>query len=338
MPAIAMLSLSLFAGVVAALLTHRYPRRTPVAGTPTLEAADEIGRGSRRNALGSLLRRRRDPTQATEVALVAALAMVFAGGVGLAILAYLVRSDAGLLDVDNSVAQWGADHASPWSTDLLESVTHLGDTVVVVGLAVVLAAVELWRAPSRWVVPFLLVVVAGQNLLTNGLKEVMDRLRPAINPIAEPLGPSFPSGHSATAAAFYAAAALLLGRRHSGWLRAVLAGTAVGLAVAVASTRVLIGVHWLTDVIGGLMLGWMWFAVAAIAFGGRLLRFGAATAHATAAARGDERSGADEVDVEAEAGGAGLAAAAVAELKPGDAGLLHDRRDEVEAGRQGAVD
>jgi undecaprenyl-diphosphatase len=55
----------------------------------------------------------------------------------------------------------------------------------------------------------------------------------------------------------------------------VYAGGAVGLAVAVAATRVFLGVHWLTDVIAGLFLGWSWFALCSIAFGGRLLRFGA---------------------------------------------------------------
>ena len=51
-------------------------------------------------------------------------------------------------------------------------------------------------------------------------------------------------------------------------------GGAVGIAVAVASSRVLLDVHWLTDVIGGLALGWAWFTLCGIAFGGRLLRFG----------------------------------------------------------------
>ena len=43
----------------------------------------------------------------------------------------------------------------------------------------------------------------------------------------------------------------------------------------VAASRALLGVHWVSDVVGGLGLGWAWFAVCAIAFGGRLLRFGA---------------------------------------------------------------
>ena len=108
------------------------------------------------------------------------------------------------------------------------------------------------------------------------MKQLTDRVRPTFNPAAATLGPSFPSGHSATAAAFYATAALLLGRRRGRPTRAVLTGLAAGLAVAVAASRVLLDVHWLTDVIAGLALGWGWFALCAIAFGGRILRFGAA--------------------------------------------------------------
>jgi membrane-associated phospholipid phosphatase len=122
---------------------------------------------------------------------------------------------------------------------------------------------------------FVVLVVAGQNVLANVVKVLVDRARPDIHPLAGFSGASFPSGHSAAAAATYAACALLIGRGGSPRVRAGLAGAAVAIAVAVAASRVLLDVHWFTDVLAGLALGWAWFALCAIAFGGRLLRFGA---------------------------------------------------------------
>ncbi len=133
-------------------------------------------------------------------------------------------------------------------------------------------------------IPFLVVVVGGNALVTTAIKDLVDRVRPALNPIAETLGPSFPSGHSSYSAAFFAAAALLLGRERSHAARAVFAGLGASLAVAIAGTRVLLDVHWLSDVIAGLALGWAWFAIGAFAFGGRLLRFGVAAETAADAA------------------------------------------------------
>ena len=49
---------------------------------------------------------------------------------------------------------------------------------------------------------------------------------------------------------------------------------AVGIACLVAASRALLGVHWLTDVVAGLAVGWTWFFLVAVIFGGRLQRFG----------------------------------------------------------------
>jgi membrane-associated phospholipid phosphatase len=119
------------------------------------------------------------------------------------------------------------------------------------------------------------VVTISSPLATQVVKVAIDRARPAIDPVAATLGPSFPSGHSSTAASLFAALALLAGRRRSVRARAALAGAAVGLAVAVACSRVMLDLHWSSDVVGGLALGWGWFAVCAIAFGGWLVEFGA---------------------------------------------------------------
>jgi undecaprenyl-diphosphatase len=130
------------------------------------------------------------------------------------------------------------------------------------------------RRPSRWLPVFLIAVVLGQTLMSTQVKNLLDRVRPTANPIAHTLGPSFPSGHTTGAAACFAAFALVLGRGRSRNTQAVLAGAAVFIALAVGASRVLLGVHWLTDVFGGLALGWAWFALCSIAFGGRLLRLG----------------------------------------------------------------
>jgi undecaprenyl-diphosphatase len=158
----------------------------------------------------------------------------------------------------------------------LRLVTQLGSLTTVIVICVVVAAIETVRTRTAWIVPFLVVVLGGEEIFQHTIKSLVDRTRPSYDPAAVAgLGPSFPSGHSATAAAAYAALALLLGRRRGHAARALLTGLAVGLAVAVACSRVLLDVHWLSDVVGGLLLGWAWFACVAMAFGGRLLRFGA---------------------------------------------------------------
>ena len=220
---------------------------------------------------------RLNPEVLTGLALTVALGVVVVGGFVLGTLAYLVRTNSQLVDLDARVAQWGADHAGPVSEHGLTLITQLGATWLVVVLAFVVVVVGYLRRPNRWIPVFLLTVLVGQWLLTNGIKELFDRVRPTLNPITETLGPSFPSGHTTAAAAFYAAAALVLGRGVGKHGRALLAGAAAGIAVAVACTRVLLDVHWLTDAVAGLFLGWAWFAICCIAFGGRrFLRFGAA--------------------------------------------------------------
>jgi undecaprenyl-diphosphatase len=249
--------------------------------TPSLAAAKAVGREiGHHERLRRLLKSRLDPGVATGLALTVALAVVIAGGIVLGTLAYLVRSTSVLADLDDSVAQWGADHAGPVSEKGLTLITQLGEGWFAVVLVIVVSVVGYWRRPSRWIPVFLVTVLVGQWLLTNGIKELLDRVRPTLNPIAETLGPSFPSGHTTTAAAMWAAAALVLARGTSRHGRALLAGGAVGIAVAVACTRVFLDVHWLTDTIAGLFLGWAWFAACSIAFGGRFLQFGAAVEEA----------------------------------------------------------
>ena len=293
MPFVLLLLVALTVGSLVTVLAAHYPHTAGVS-QPSDQAARQAGhviaehqrlRGLRRHLRGRL-----DPATATGLALTLALVLVLIGVVALGILAYLVRSNSELAELDSSIGQWGVDHRTSWSTDALELVTWLGDTHLVIVLAAVVGIVEYIRRPSRWIAPFLLVVIGGQVLLTNSVKQVLDRVRPDFNPIAETLGPSFPSGHSAIAAAFFGAVALLVCRGRSPSGRAVIVGVAAALAAGVACSRVMLGVHWFSDVVAGVLFGWAWFSACSIAFGGRLLRFGAPAEKAAEVAKEDLRT------------------------------------------------
>jgi undecaprenyl-diphosphatase len=282
MPFLLLLLISVLAGLGAAFITRRYPGR---ASAP---AVVEVAREAGEHASGAATQRaaraaRRDPERATGLALTLALLVVLLGGLLLALLAVVVRSSDVLSGIDSSVAEWANRHGSAWSHDALTLVTRLGEAWVIVPVTILVAVVELIRTRNRWVVPFLLIVTLGNNVLTDAVKQLIDRARPTIEAVAATLGPSFPSGHTSAAASSWAAFALVAGRWWGRRAWPALAGAAVGIAVAVALSRVFLDVHWLTDVLGGLALGWAWFAACAIAFGGRLLSFGAS---AQAAGRG----------------------------------------------------
>jgi membrane-associated phospholipid phosphatase len=277
-----LIALALAVGCAVWFVVRRYPRLATPVSTPALDTARSVGKSvGRHPRLRAVIDARLDPAAATGLALTLALVLAIGGGLLLGVLAYLVRTNSHLIGIDNGVAKWGNRHASSRSMHLLKDVTQLGSVYTVIALSVVLGVAETIRERTVWVAAFIVAVMGGEEILTLTVKDLADRVRPAFNPAAATLGPSFPSGHSATAAAFYATAALLLGRWRARPARAVLAGAAAGIGVGVAASRVLLDVHWLSDVIAGLALGWAWFAICGIAFGGRLLRFGVAARAAT---------------------------------------------------------
>ena len=290
MPFAVLIVVALIAGGFTFALARRYPA-TAAAEAPARAASGKLAEeAAHRSWLSNLLRTRLDPSTATGLALTLALVVAILGGLVLGALAYLMRTNAALVNIDNSVGQWEFDHASPLSTHGLHAVTQLADTYTVIALIAIVSVVEYLRLPNRWIPVFLVTVVVGEIVLVNVIKQALDRVRPAFDPAAASLGPSFPSGHSATAAATYAAVALVLARRRAPVTRALIAAGAVAIAVAVATSRVMLGVHWLSDAIAGLAFGWAWFAVCAVAFGGRLLSFGAPVEAATKAVEQERTS------------------------------------------------
>jgi undecaprenyl-diphosphatase len=224
-----------------------------------------------RRRVAMFVRDRLSPARVTGLALTAALAML----VAVAVLAFEVRRQSFVARGDLDVADWAARHANGTSTDFLRRFTDLGSTVVVLCIAAVVAMVEVLRTRARGVIVFLAVTVVGVGLANDIAKGIVGRSRPDVDRLVHASGMSFPSGHSAAAAACFAACALCLSRGRGLTARLVITVVAAALAVMVATSRVLLGVHWASDAFAGLCFGASWFALCAIAFGGRLLRFGA---------------------------------------------------------------
>lgn len=255
---------SLTAALAGAYVTSHDPFRALAASGPGF-AATLV---KRREATRAWIATYRHHTTVAWLTFGAAIGVFVLGWLSVGLLAYLVRENATVERIDSSVARWGDEHATAFSESGLKVVTMLGDNRIVAALVVLLLAFDWTRRRNPRVVLFVVAAVLGVGAITITIKVLMDRARPTLNPVTDTLGPSFPSGHTSLAAAFFAAAALLLSRGRGKRATAALGGAAVGLAVAVAASRVFLDVHWFTDVLAGLALGWAWFAFCAIAFGG----------------------------------------------------------------------
>ncbi|HEX8481487.1 MAG TPA: phosphatase PAP2 family protein [Allosphingosinicella sp.] len=142
--------------------------------------------------------------------------------------------------------------------------THLGDVVTVVAAALIAAGWLLVRGHRRRAI-LLLVIVVSERLLIEAMKNLFDRARP------DPLGHevavhnlAFPSGHSANAMAGWLAIALLA---TSPGLRRPAIALALAIALVTGLCRLVLQVHWPTDVAGGWAFGAAWTLLLVRLFG-----------------------------------------------------------------------
>lgn len=173
-----------------------------------------------------------------------------------------------LLEVDLVVgAALRTQHVGTFQVDVLQVLTAPGLTVfrlVVLLPVVILLAVRRQRRLAGFVVLAAFAVAP----LTTLFKELVGRVRPtADDPLVAASGLSYPSGHSAGAATLAGVLLVVLwpvvSRRWRPWL----AGALVLGALCVAWTRIALGVHYLSDVVGGLTLGTAVVLLSMAAFG-----------------------------------------------------------------------
>jgi undecaprenyl-diphosphatase len=192
-------------------------------------------------------------------ALVLLLFLVSAGD-----LVAKVFHDDGLGRADASLARWFAARRTPDLDRATHYATLASETATITLLAVVTVAFAAlrWR---RWREPMLVATaVVGEVSIFLLVTLLVDRERPPVRHLDEaPPTSSFPSGHVAAAICMYGALALLANERaRSALVRGLFLALAVLVPVAVALSRMYRGMHYATDVLGGVLLGVVWLFVA----------------------------------------------------------------------------
>lgn len=194
---------------------------------------------------------------------------VVGAGSGFGLLLMLVRFEWGpMYRVDHGVADELNDIVSAHGplVSALQALTDLGGRPVMMWLVGIVAIALLIRGQRRLVV-FLMVTGAGALTLDPSLKLLVGRLRPAVDvPVASAPGNSFPSGHVLGATVAYGALLLIFLPVASRRLRALAIWAYVAILVLVGFTRVALGVHYVSDVLAGWLLGLAWLGVTAYAF------------------------------------------------------------------------
>lgn len=135
-----------------------------------------------------------------------------------------------------------------WIAESAFTVTWLGDWLVLVPLALAAAGYLLWRGQRQqaWT---LLATAAAVRILVAAQKEWLGRSRPDVEHWMVEYSASFPSAHAANSLATLLAIAILLPRSRSA--RRLFVGFALACSAVVGASRIVLGVHWPSDVIAG---------------------------------------------------------------------------------------
>ena len=183
-------------------------------------------------------------------------------GVPFGLLLHQVATDGPITGLDDGAARWlnrEVRDNEPLIA-LLEVVSFLGKPIFLV-FAIGVPGLWILRHGGRKLALFLAVTCIGGGLVDTLVKLAVGRPRPTLDqPIVEAFNHSFPSGHAMQAVVCYGALALVVLPMVSPRARRWIIAATIALAAAIGASRLALGVHYISDVLGGYVLGAAWLA------------------------------------------------------------------------------
>jgi len=158
---------------------------------------------------------------------------------------------------DKSILLWIHQFTNPVLDRVVLGITQMGNPKVVVPITLTVF-VWLWWRKHRLEAKFFALDAFGGAVLSAGLKLAFSKPRPQLWPqLITETTYSYPSGHALGSMVLYGFLAYLLSSFFPTYLRPIYAG-AIALIIAIGLSRLYLGVHWPTDIIGGYVIGFLW--------------------------------------------------------------------------------
>lgn len=163
--------------------------------------------------------------------------------------------------IDVLVENWLHQRATPATTQIMLTISHLNGPLAISSYIVLAAMYLVYRREWYWLVSLLLTVPSGM-LLNVLMKYAFHRARPSFeHPILSLTTYSFPSGHAAGSTLFFGMLAVFLVSKVDSWKRRVaIVLSAFALMILVSFSRMYLGVHYLSDVLAGMAGGVAWLS------------------------------------------------------------------------------
>ncbi|HEX4204076.1 MAG TPA: phosphatase PAP2 family protein [Ktedonobacteraceae bacterium] len=175
------------------------------------------------------------------------------------LLAFFVHSHP-IIPVDVAITQEFQENQAPWLKVPMFAISYFGSHFIVFGVIIVLTALVFWLVRLRLEALFILGQSVVSSLLNELIKYIVSRPRPSaslVDVMQKAGGQSFPSGHVMAYVAFFGllfSLALIIFKRDRWWHYTLLIVTGL-FVVLVGPSRVYLGDHWASDVLGGYLFG-----------------------------------------------------------------------------------